>query len=333
MDYGATPDDATDDRAAIQAALDAASGGTLCIPEGRFVVGNAPVGSYNRFAGVSTHGQHTGIHGSGPSTVLALEGDRGGAGINGILAIDPGAADVTIRDFTIDTSGAWNTGEQTHGIQIGSGVGTGTVTDIRVERVRFVHPLPLVGRSGDCLRLLGSSDGLPAGAVTRVTVVGSTFLRCARSGVSVQRNVHDLTVTASQFESAGDQDIDVEPTGGGAVSGLVISGNALMNETSGDGILLWSVQDTTVLGNDIAWSLPSPTASGVRIRPTVASGERILILGNRVYRAGYSLYLHSTPLTFGSVSVVGNMGPPAHCTLPPSSLTALGNTWGTTCGV
>jgi hypothetical protein len=59
-DFGAKPDDGIDDRAPAQQALDAASaaGGRVCFGHGRWRLSRAPVGSYNRFAALSTHGAH-----------------------------------------------------------------------------------------------------------------------------------------------------------------------------------------------------------------------------------------------------------------------------------
>jgi hypothetical protein len=71
--YGAIPDDGVSDRVPAQQALDAASatGGRVCFGAGVWTLTRAPVGSYNRFAALSTHGQHVEISGEGPSTVLS----------------------------------------------------------------------------------------------------------------------------------------------------------------------------------------------------------------------------------------------------------------------
>lgn len=76
-DYGAIPNDDVSDRVPAQQALDAASaaGGRVCFGAGVWTLTRAPVGSYNRFAALSTHGQHVEISGEGPSTVLSIEGD------------------------------------------------------------------------------------------------------------------------------------------------------------------------------------------------------------------------------------------------------------------
>jgi hypothetical protein len=415
-DYGAAPSPA-DARPGAQAALDAAAaagGGRVCFGAARWRLSRAPAGSYDRFAALSTHGAHIEITGAGPGTVLEIAGDQG-AGTLWVIALDPGAHDVTLRDLTIDTSAAVNTDEQTHAIEVGSGLGTGPVEDVRIERVRFVHPAASDGsRKGDCLRLVGAGADTP---VRRVTVIGSTFTSCARSGIAIQRNVFDLVIEGNQFTQAGDQDIDSEPTGsgldgsiaivgnvfnddvalgqgdfsvtiggisepmarvtlannvfqgrgvgfyrvadttvtgntfdatmksglgvidienvaarvviqgnalrrrgamgapirvihhsGGAASQLVIANNVLTNDTPGGGVDMESAQDVTVSGNDMSWTVPAPSGSGVRLRSVIRPADGVMISGNRIAGSLFAgIFLGASPQPFGAVSIVGNM--------------------------
>src|SRR4051795_2644335 len=124
VDYGAVANDGANDRVAVQAAIDAATGaggGTVCLNSGRWTVDRAPNGSYDRAAALSTHGAHLTLSGTGPGTVIELPGDQGGAQTS-VISLDPGASDITIQGLTIDTAAATNTDEQTHAIAIGSGV-------------------------------------------------------------------------------------------------------------------------------------------------------------------------------------------------------------------
>lgn len=181
----------------------------------------APAGSYNRYAGLTIHAPWIELSGGGPGTVIEVVGDQGAATIY-VISIDPGAHHVSLRDFVIDTSAMTNTAEQTHAIEIGSSTGTGPVEDVRLERVIFNHP-PLTGfRKGDCLRMAGNPE---PNLVRRVIVIGSTFTSCARSGIAIQRGVHDLVIIGNQFTQASDQDIDSEPSAAGGNSGLTIVGN------------------------------------------------------------------------------------------------------------
>src|SRR6185295_8033668 len=192
--FGAVPNDGVDDRPAIQAAIDAAAAngrGRVCLGAGHWTLTHASSGSYNRFAALSIHTPHIELQGAGPGTVLEVAGNQA-SGDLWVIAVDPGARDISIRDLTIDTSATFDNSEQFHAIEVGSGVGTGTVEDVRIDHVVFNHPGSTDGtRKGDCLRLLGNNA---ASAVRRVTVIGSSFTACARSGIAIQRNVFDLII-------------------------------------------------------------------------------------------------------------------------------------------
>src|SRR5262245_41968862 len=308
--FGAQPVPTVDSRPGAQAAIDAAvaaGGGRVCFGAGRWRLSRAPAGSYDRFAALSTHGAHVEITGAGPGTVLEIAGDQG-AGTLWVIALDPGAQDVTIRDLTIDTSQATNTDEQTHAIEVGSGLGTGFVEDVRIERVRFVHPNTADGsRKGDCLRLVGAA---PESAVRRVTVIGSTFTSCARSGIAIQRNVFDLVVQGNQFTEAGDQDIDSEPTGSGLNGSVTVVGNVFHDDVSvaqgdfavtlggirapmarvtladnvfdGRGVGFYRIADATVTGNSFDATMQE--GRGVINIENVAA--RMVVQGNTVRRRG-----------------------------------------------
>ncbi len=309
LDYGATPNDPTDDkdRPAIQSAMDAATGaggGRVCLPAGRFRVTRSPPGTYNRFAALSTHGAHLELMGSGPATIIEMIGDQGAAA-TAVISIDPGASDITIRDLTIDTSAMTNTDEQTHAIEVGSSVGTGLVQDFRIDHVRFVHPGSGVAgvRKGDCLRFLGNT---PESLVRRATVIGSTFTSCARSGIGIQRNVHDLIIMGNQFTQASDQDIDSEPTGGGTNGSIAIIGNIFRDDVAiaqgdfavtiggspmarvtlannvfeGRGVFCYRVSDAAFTGN----AFDATMESGYGVIEVENIAERLVINGNTIRR-------------------------------------------------
>jgi hypothetical protein len=309
-DFGASPTPGFDSRPGAQAAIDAAvaaGGGRVCFGTGRWHLTRAPIGSYDRFAALSTHGAHVEITGAGPGTVLEISGDQG-AGTLFVIALDPGAHDITIRDLTIDTSLATNTDEQTHAIEVGTGLGTGFVEDVRIERVRFVHPSATDGsRKGDCLRLVGATD---QSAVRRVTVIGSTFTSCARSGIAIQRNVFDLVIQGNQFTQASDQDIDSEPTGSGLNGSVAIVGNVFHDDVAvaqgdfavtlggisapmarvtladnvfdGRGVGFYRIADATVTGNTFDATMEE--GRGVINIENVAA--RMVVQGNTVRRRG-----------------------------------------------
>jgi hypothetical protein len=309
--YGGIPNDAADDRPAIQAAIDAVSsagGGRVCLGPGRWIVTKAPVGSYNRFAALTIHAPKVELSGDGPGTTIEMSGDQALATV-WTIALDPGAVNVTLRDFVIDTSGMTNTHEQTHAIEVGSGVGVGPVTDVRIERLIINHPQGTNVRKGDCLRLVGATA---ASYVRRVTVIGSSFLACARSGIAIQRGVHDLVVVGNQFTEASDQDIDAEPSADGGNSGLTIVGNIFRDNpvaAQGD----WSValagygvsMDAVTLANNVFEGrgvvfnrMANTVVSGNTFNATMETGygvlnfendaDSIVITGNAIRRRGFA---------------------------------------------
>lgn len=331
--FGAVPDDGVDDRAPVQAAIDAAGtagGGTVCLGSGRWRVSRAPVGSYDRFAALATHAAHVAITGSGPGTVLELVGDQQ-AGAVAVLSLDPGASDISVQRLTIDTSGATNTDEQTHAIAIGSGVCTtanGTcgmpVSDVTVRDVVFAHPSTPGARKGDCIRLLGNT---PATAVERVTIAGGSFVSCARSGIGVQRNVFSLAVLGNHFGGQiGDTAFDGEATGGEWDDGLRLEGNSFAGSTvnfsasltsyrhatitgntfSGKGLSLYRTEDVVVADN--TFDVTAVSGVGVVDAQNVATGDKIA--GNIIRRHGVSgPGIRITPHSGGipaQVTVTGN---------------------------
>ena len=309
--FGAVPDDGVDDRVPVQAAIDAATtagGGTVCLGSGRWRVSRAPVGSYDRFAALSTHGAHVTFTGTGPGTVLELAGDQQAAAVS-VMSLDPGASDITVQRLTIDTSAATNTDEQTHAIEIGSGVCTtanGTcsmpVADVTVRDVVFTHPPTPGVRKGDCIRLLGNTA---ATAVKRVTITGGSFVDCARSGISVQRNVFSLAVLGNHFgEQIGDTAFDGEATGGDFDDGLRLEGNSFADSTvnfsasltsyrhatitgntfSGKGLSLYRTQDVVVADN--TFDVTAISGAGVVDAQNTTTGDKIA--GNIIRRHGVS---------------------------------------------
>jgi hypothetical protein len=261
VDYGAVANDGVSDRVPIQAAIDAATGaggGTVCLNSGRWTVDRAPSGSYDRFAALSTHGAHLTVSGTGPGTVIELPGDQGAAQTS-VISLDPGASDITIQGLAIDTSAATNTDEQTHAIEIGSGIcsaSNGTcsmpIADITVRDVRFLHPASTVAnvRKGDCIRLLGNDA---ATQVKRVTIIGSSFISCARSGIAVQRNVSSLAVLGNHFgEQIGDTPFDSEATGGDWDDGLRLEGNSFANAPATFSATITTYRHATITGNTFA---------------------------------------------------------------------------------
>lgn len=271
--YGAIPMGdlllpAFDCRPAFQAAVDAciaAGGGDVVVGPGRWLLSRAPAGSYNRFAALSFHGPNVRLVGAGTlQTTIVMAGDAGASTFNGIQ-LDPGASNVVIGGFTIDSTGLYNTdlGEQTHAIVIGSGVCTpinGTdhmpVRDVVVRDVRFLHDGAAGERWGDAIRVGGNTE---ATAVINVKLLNLDFLKVGRSGVAMQRNVNGLLIQGCYFDAnnIGGSAIDGEMTPGSGLPsewpvGLVIDGNTIVRTLAGGdnyAISMTSQVEFAVTGN------------------------------------------------------------------------------------
>ena len=170
-----------------------------------------------------------------------------------MIAVDPGASDVRVERLTVDTSAARNTDVQTHAIGIGSrncpdgGNDCGlAVTDLTVRDVTFRHPVQTGGTlKGDCIRIFGERPTMP---VKRVTITGSSFVDCDRSGIAVQRNVSSLAVLDNHFgERIGDPPFGPKPPA--ATTGLRLIGNSFADSTVNASVSLVSYHYAIVSGN------------------------------------------------------------------------------------
>jgi hypothetical protein len=328
VDNGAVPNDGLSDRVAIQAAIDAAAarpdGGTVYLGPGRWTVERAPVGSYNRFAALSTHGRYVTLRGAGPETVIEIRGDQGASGV-ALFSIDPSAAHVTVRDLTLDLSGTTNTDEQTHAIAtsaVCSGATCAPITDIVVDDVTFRNPRNTETRKGDCIKLLGNTAAL---TVRGVRITNNHFEDCARSAITIQRNVYDVVIANNPLIRSLKTCVDGEATGGATdVDGrLVITGNtfeqctasvsltsthgaAIANNTMQSKVTVYRSTDVVISGNVIA-DVAVDNAASIDVA-NVCSG--FVVIGNAISRAGAAgPVIKAVPHSGGicaDISITGN---------------------------
>jgi hypothetical protein len=235
-DHGAIPDDDIDDRPGIQAAIDLAcaqGGGDVVLGPGTWDLTRSPPGTYNHFAALSLHCARVSIHGAGTySTRLRMSGDMLGSTAY-TIALDPGADRISLSDFTIDTQATFHQDEQSHAIAVGTSVCAGAlcaarVSNVTIERVDFIHPLPADGsRKGDCVRVGGNTTQTEA---RNIKLLDLNFLSCARSGYAGQRNANDVTVSRCFFDGdhIGATMADNEATGGEWARGFVFTDNTLV---------------------------------------------------------------------------------------------------------
>ena len=150
--------------------------------------------------------------------------------------------------------------------------------------------------------------------VSDATVTGNTFdatMKEVENGVLEFNNVAERVVVANNTirrRGVSGSAICVVHHSGGAGAHLVISDNVLTNDTAGHGVDMELVQDVTVSGNDLSWSVGASSFHGIRLRSGIRPAEGVMIQGNRI--AGKLLsavYLSASPQPFNAVSVVGNM--------------------------
>lgn len=332
---GAHPNDGLDDRPAIQSWLDAQPAGclALCFGPGKYEISKTGGTTHRRIVGLSLERPCLTLSGAGQATVLMGIGDGGGESADfSVISIkganhastEPGVVTrgVELRDMRVSADDTFNTGEQTHVIEVGGRLGNG----VGVEQVLLHNlwlDLPPKARTptadnprttelrGDCVRLIGSAIG----PTRRVHIESSVFTDCDRSSVGIQREVYDTLVRGNLFLEVGDTHIDEEPTGTGPIERTVIDGNLFRSEREeghysitvtgndqdaasadvmllgnvieGRGIMLDHVRRAIVSSNTIHGVLPASYGSGGLIEGIKAL-DQVLITGNVLRRASGS---------------------------------------------
>lgn len=206
--YGAIVDDQSDDRAAIQAAIDAAAQGARCVTlsAGEYHVTRDPRLGTPGLASLKIAGQGMTISGAGneATTITMLgSGIRPGTTNPGDWHLIGATAPLVLRDLRLDGADRVQTGEQTHLLHLGVGS-----HDNLIERVDF--SIESIGPSsgGDCIRLVGSSAVWNDSTAIRDV----TGYSCDRAFISLQRYVSDLEMLRVESVST-EVALDFEPTG------------------------------------------------------------------------------------------------------------------------
>ena len=214
--FGATANDDTDDRASLQAAIEAAESTAGCVEleAGTYLVsrreglGAKNIASLQISSTISLAGQGASrtvlaMHGSGATTawqLLSISGDN-----------------VTVSDVKLSGVAAVN--EQTHLVQINGPATKISIVDVDMAMAR--------SGGGDCIRLLGSVNAWVDG----VTIDRVRGLACDRSFVGFQRAIKHVTISNSESVVVGGQSIDLEPTGGKAFACSPIISDILITDS------------------------------------------------------------------------------------------------------
>jgi Ca2+-binding RTX toxin-like protein len=249
-DFGATADDATDDSAAIQAAIDAAfaaGGGTVYVPTGTFLVSGDTT---NPSAGCVEVRTNVTLTGDGMGHSVLKLADNFNERINGIVRtpVDESATNVVISNLTIDGNRANNTGHQA-GIITGvkandegrvhenitiSGVEVKDCTAYGIDPHEVTYNLTVE----DCVAHGNGTDGFVAD-----DIVGGVF----RNNVAYDNDRHGFNITTSSSNILLENDV-AYGNGSGATggAGLVVQRSDIFPE--GEDTVPWPSQITIVGG-------------------------------------------------------------------------------------
>jgi hypothetical protein len=224
-DFGAVGDGVTDDRLAIQAAIDDAvtndKGGVL-FPPGTYRVSRTTVTS-GRWSLDLNGVQDFMVMGEGPKSVVKLSDTTSATGNWHVFILRNNCQRVVFKDLVVDgnRTGLTDPDEQSHGIEVEDGTDD-LVIDRCVLRECF----------GDGVRLLGKAESAGGNNVKRLRIENCLFQTNKRSSLGIQRALEQIIIANCIFDATvSDQCIDFEPSGSDAPTDLIIQG-CIINHTN-----------------------------------------------------------------------------------------------------
>lgn len=293
-DFGAVGDGITDDRAAIQAAIDNA---VMFTPQGGILF---PAGTY-RVSRVRVPGsggcsldlngvQDFMVMGEGPKSVVKLVDTTERTGDWFVFLLRNNCRRIVFKDLVIDgnRTGLTKPDQQSHGIEVESGT-----EDLVVDRCILRESF------GDGMKLVEKGQG---GPIKRLRIENSLFQKNKRSGLVIQRGVEQIIIANCIFdETVSDNSIDVEPSGLDEPTDLVIQG-CIINHTnranavnlSGNSgphpLLRCKFSDNIVLGGSIFCTDVNQLTiqNNIIVVTNLGAGQRIPV---HVQRGGDSLVI------------------------------------------
>ena len=251
-DYGATGDGATDDTAAIQAAINAcatAGGGVVYFPYGTYVASQLTINGQDNVQ----------LVGGGNASVIKWVWNA--ATVAGSLLTLTNCDNTRIALLKFDGSGLTNPAASrlNHLIAVGTGAAAPLV-DNRIEYCKFTG---MVAASGDGVHVLGAA----ANQVSRLWINDNDFDGCSRFGVGIEQGLQYGWVSENFFTNC-ETDIAMIPTGAVANTGVEIIGNEIVHTgsvrhpmrlegNSGTPCSVLTVAENTIIGGFV-------TTSGVK---------------------------------------------------------------------
>jgi hypothetical protein len=246
-DFGATGDGVTDDRAAIQAALDAGAGVTVHVPAGRYLVGKgAGFWCLTIRAGTTLLGD--------PGAVFVQAG--GTAASVRLLEVD--TAGVVIDGLVLDGNRAAQVPDEHRAGIFADGAGVLTIRNVTAQNF-----------AGDGLYLHTGSNGV---TLDHVTAIGNS-----RNGLTLGGGTTGTVITHGRFVDNGAQQLDSEPGTGATVDGVTITDSTLDGGgVSGDFVLTVSGSGEAVRSR--GWTVERNIINGPI---NVVWATDVVIRGNR----------------------------------------------------
>jgi polygalacturonase len=311
--YGAVGDNKTNDTAAIQAALDAASsagGGTVTVPAGTFLSGPIVIGSSTNLALASGAVLKMLPRASYPDATVAF-----------ITATTSSAHDIAVTGSgTIDGQGQdwWDAFAADSSIDRPQEVNLGHVTRVQVSGIRLQNP---------------PEEHIWVKSDTNVTITGITISTLGTSGKSPPKNTDGVDVTATGMFfcnnniAAGDDNIAMSGTNlyiGYSTFGV------------GHGCSIGSITKNGVSGVTVDHLTMNGTTSGIRMKSARDRGGTVKDLTytnvtmtnvqNPVYITSYYPDLPSDPTADTAMAVTATT--PYWQNITIRNLTATGSTNG-----
>ena len=222
-DFGASGNGISDDRAAIQSAIDEAvahNKGGIFFPAGTYRVSRVTTPG-GRWSLDLNGARDFVVMGEGSKSVVKLMNTSAATGDWHVFILRNDCRRVMFSDLVIDGNrlGLTSPDEQSHGIEVEGGT-----EDLLIDRCILRDCF------GDGVRLLGTAA--TGKNVRRVRITNCLFQANKRSGLGIQRALEQIVVCHCMFDATvSDQDIDFEPSGADAPTDLLIQG-CIINHTN-----------------------------------------------------------------------------------------------------
>jgi hypothetical protein len=221
--HGATANDGTDDRAAFQAAINAANTASpkkqVCIPPGTFDINYQAGGSL-----VLSNTDNLTIAGSGHQTVLKFRtGSGGGATEWPLFVVRDGSDAVMFRDFKIDGNTSLTLTPRFFGIALGGTVSNGACTSSGAVTHVTIQNMDFTAARGYAIDICGNTSA----PVQDVDISHNRFIT-NNAGILIEDKAERVVIAGNFFVGNPQTDITMLPSHTGApVSplGVTIRGN------------------------------------------------------------------------------------------------------------